>query len=189
MADTKKELIFTEEDGQISIQGDAHSVKKAIMVLGEFFSNKDEMTVERLDTLVDIAEELMNSSETKAAAKKFLETAEKYSHPRATNLLATLQENPLISDAMDFKAAARGDEPSILALQETYETQADLWQKKIDAAEGKPIEGNVPTKEEILNADRTSFFEIYERAFNRDLEAMKTCLDFCKKEADYWSKR
>ena len=67
--------------------------------------------------------------------------------------------------------------------------QAELWQKKIDAAEGKPFEGKVPTKEDILYADRTSFFEIYERAFNGELDAMKICREFCKKEADYWSQR
>ena len=204
MTDTKTNLTITrEDDGRISIQGDEATVKKAIVIIGEFFLKEHEMTEERLDTLVDIAEELLHyerrdlrnlpESEYVEAAKKFLEAAERYSHPRATNCLATLQKNRLISDAMDFRAAARGDGPCIDLIQESYEMQAELWQKKIAAkkaeVEGKPFEDKIPSKEEILNADRTSFFEIYERAFAGDLEAMETWYEFCKKEAAYWSSR
>lgn len=187
--------IIQEEDGSISIQGNKEDVKKVSTFIAELFLKDEDMTVEKLDTLVDVGENLWNggkcSKEDLENAKKFLEAAEKYSYPRATNVLSYLYDknsynNWLISSAMELRAAARGDDPCIEGFKESYEMQAELWRKKIAAAEGKPFEGEVPTKEDILYADRTSFFEIYEKAFNGNLDAMKTCLEFCEKEAKYW---
>ena len=118
MAEEKSKLTITqEEDGRISIQGNEEDVKKASMLIAELFLKEDEITEPQLETIVDIAEKLYNygkgSSEDLKAAKKFLEAVEKYSYPRALNVLAWIQKNPLISEAIGLRAAAVGDPPTL----------------------------------------------------------------------------
>ena len=194
MTESKTNLTITQEaDGSISIKGDDEAVKKASMFIGELLLSEDEMTEEQLDTLVDIAEKLWDfgkgSPEHLEAAKKFLEAVEKYSYPRALNVLAWIQKNPLISESIGLRAAAVGDPPTIDNLQEEYTAQAAYWRKRINEAEGKPFDSEAPTTEEILASDRLRFFNIYKQAFNGDLEAMRTCLEFCREEIAYWSNR
>ena len=46
-----------------------------------------------------------------------------------------------------------------------------------------------PTDEEILKSVRLEAFNMYKRAFEGDLDAMKICLEFCEEETDYWAQR
>lgn len=194
MTKEKTNLTITRnEDGQISIQGDEAIVKKISIVIGEYLLTDGEMTEKKLDTLVDIAEDLYNcgncSPEHLTAAKKFLEAIEKYSYPRAMNVLAWIQKNPLISEAMEMRAAAVGDPPTVENFLEEYTAQAAYWQKKIAEAEGKTFDGNAPTDKEISDSKRLRFFNVYKRAFDGNLDDMKTCLEFCREEIALWSNR
>lgn len=54
---------------------------------------------------------------------------------------------------------------------------------------GKTSDSAAPSIEEILDSDRLRFFNIYKRAFNGDLEAMKICLEFCEEKVNYRNNR
>lgn len=194
MTENKDELtIIQQEDGSFTIQGNEADVKKASMVVAEFLLNEDKLTDEKIETIVNIAENLYScnaSPEELKAAKHFLETLEeKYLHPRAMYELAMQEENPLIAEARMVRAATIGAPPAIGTLWEEYTLQKAYWQKKINEAEGTPFDDDAPTVEEILDSDRMRFFEIYERAFKGDPKAMKICLEFCNEEVEYWNNR
>ena len=194
MTEEKSKLIITqEEDGKFSIQGNEEDVKKVSIFIAELFLKEDEITEEQLETIIDIAENLWNygkgSPEHLKTAKKFLEAIEKYSYPRAMYELAMQEENPLIAEARMQRAAAIGASPAIDNFLEEYTFQKAYWQKRINEAEGKTYNDDAPTTEEILDSDRMRFFDVYERAFKGDLEAMKTCLELCKEEMTYWGNR
>ena len=185
--------LITEDDGSVRIKGDDTDVKKTLIIIGDYLLNENGMTQEKLDTLVDIGEYLWNigkpQPEYMTAAKKFFEAAEKYSDPRATDNLACLQKNPLVAEAMSLRAAERDGGSAIDKLQKDYKLQAAWWRKKITEAEGKTFDGDAPTDEEMLNSDRMRFFDVYKRALSGDVDAMKTCLDFCEEELTYWNNR
>ena len=61
--------------------------------------------------------------------------------------------------------------------------QAAYWRKKISG------ETSAADDEEILKSGRLTFFNVYKRAFEGDLDAMKICLEFCEEELAYWNKR
>lgn len=197
MAEEKAKLtIIQEDDGRISIQGNEEDVKKASILIAEFFLKEDEITEPQIETIVDIAENLYDygkgSPEHLKAAKKFLEAVDKYSNPRAMYELAMQEENSLIAEARLLRAAIRtatagAYSPAIGILQEEYEAQVAYWRKRKAEVEGKTFDSNAPTIEEILDSDRLRFFNIYKRAFNGDLEAIKICLEFCEEELNYWN--
>lgn len=194
MTEEKTKLTITQEDdNRFLIQGDEEEVKKISMLIAEHFLKEDKLTEEQLETIVDIAERLWNcgkgSPEHLKAAEHFLEAIEKYSYPRALNVLAWIQKNPLISESIEQRAAAVGDPPTIDNFVEEYTAQAAYWRKRINEAEEKPFDGAAPTTEEILDSNRLRFFNIYKRAFDGDLEAMKICLEFCEAELNYWNNR
>ena len=196
MTEERKEFKLITPYGEeiTTITGTDAEIKKALVAFGEVLLTGTDLEAKNVHTLTAIGEYLWNrgkaSAEDLAAAKKFFEAAEKFGDPQATDYLACTEENPLASDAIWLRAADRGAPVPINNLQEEYEEQAAYWRKKIADAEGKPFEEeNVPTDEEILKSDRLMFFNIYKRAFDGDLEAMKICLDFCDKEAAYWKKR
>lgn len=185
--------LITEDDGSVRIKGDDTDVKKTLIIIGDYLLNENGMTQEKLDTLVDIGEYLWNigkpQPEYMSAAKKFFEAAEKYSDARATDRLSGIQKNPLVAEAMWLRAADRDGGAAIDSLQEDYKAQAAWWRKKIAVAEGKTFDGEAPTDDEILNSDRLRFFDVYKRALSGDVDAMKTCLDFCEEEYNYWHNR
>ena len=194
MTEEKSQLTITQEDdGRISIQGNEEDVKKVSVCIAELFLKGNEITEAQLETIIDIAENLYNygkgSPEHLKTAKKFLEAIEKYSSPCATYELAMQEENPLIAEARMTRAAIIGASPAIDNFLDEYTLQKAYWQKKIDEAEGKTSDGAAPIVEEILDSARLRFFEIYKRAFNGDLEAMKICLEFCDEELNYWNNR
>ncbi len=193
MANEKFKAYITLNNGnEITIEDDKENVMKILTYLGEVFYNNGNLDEENINTLVDIGEYLSikdNTSENLATAKKFFEAAEKFLDPRASDNLSDVQENPLIAEAMWLRAADRNAPAPVNNLQEDYAAQATYWRKKIAEKEGKPFEGNTPTDDDILNSLRLTFFSIYKRAFEGDLDAMKLCLDFCEKEAEYWSNR
>ena len=114
-------------------------------------------------------------------SKKFFAAAEEFGDPEASDYLSCLQDNPLIAEAMWLRAAERNAPCPVNDLQESYEEQATYWRKK--------IAGEDADDEEILKSERLSFYTVYKRAFEGDVDAMKTCLDFCEQEAAYWNKR
>lgn len=195
MAEEIKEfnLMTPYGDEVMTVKGTDTEIKKALTVLGEFFLTNENLTSENICALVGIGEYLWNqgkaSPEELAAAKKFFEAAEKYADPQGTDYLSCMQENPLISEAMWLRAAERNAPCPIDSLQEEYGQQAIYWRKKIAEVEGKPFEGDAPTDEEILQSQRLNFFNVYKRAFDGDLDAMKTCAEFCEEEENYWRKR
>lgn len=196
MADEKK---FTarlmRNDGEdLIIEGDESKVKAALMALGEVFLSNDAIMSEQIDMVVDIGEELSRmsteNSEHFAMAKKIFAAAEEYGDPRASDLLSTVQKNPLVTEAMWLRAADRNAPCPVNDLQEDYKEQAAYWRKKIADAEGKPFDGEAPSDEAIFRySERMRFIDIYRRALSGDVDAMKLCLDFCEEEAAYWGKR
>ena len=197
MADEKKFTArLTRNDGEdIILEGDESKVKAALMALGELFLSNDTMMSEQIDMVVDIGEELFNMSienvppEHLAMATRIFAAAEEYGDPRASDLLSTVQKNPLVTEAMWLRAADRNAPCPVVNLQDDYKEQAAYWRKKIAEAEGKPFDGEAPTDKEIFYSDRMKFIDIYRRALSGDVEAMKLCLDFCEEEAAYWGKR
>lgn len=195
MTESKTNLTITQEaDGSISIQGDDEAVKKASMAIAELLLKEDELTEPQLETIVRIAENFYNggkgSPEDLKTAKKLLEAIEKSFYPHAMYELAMQTENSLISEARMLRAAmVGGDSPAIDNLLEGYTEQVAYWRKRINEAEGKPFDSEAPTTEEILDSYRLSFFNIYKRAFEGDLEAMKICREFCEEEEKYWKSR
>ena len=103
--------------------------------------------------------------------------------PQASDRLACLQENPLIAEAMWLRAADRNAPSVANDLYESYEEQAAYWRKKITEAEDKSFEEDVPTDDKILKSNRLTFFNIYKLALSGDPDVMRTCLEFCEKEA------
>lgn len=193
MADEKfKAYITLNDDNEITIEDDKETVMKILCALGEVFYNNGNLEQENLNTLVEIGEYLSMrdaTPENLATAKKFFVAAEKFLDPRATDNLSAVEKNPLLSDAIWLRAADRNAPAAINNLEEDYTEQANYWRKKIAEKEGKPFEDDAPTDEEILESSRLTFFNIYKRAFEGDLEAMKICLEFCEKEAEYWNSR
>ena len=193
MADEKfKAYITLNNDNEITIEDDKETVMKILCALGEVFYNKGNLEQENLNTLVEIGEYLSMrdaTPENLATAKKFFAAAEKFLDPRATDNLSAVEKNPLLSDAIWLRAADRNAPAAVNNLEEDYIEQANYWRKKIAEKEGKPFEDDAPTDDEILESSRLTFFNIYKRAFEGDLEAMKICLDFCEKEAEYWNSR
>ena len=108
---------------------------------------------------------------------------------QASDRLACLQENSLVAEAMLLRAADRNASSAANDLYESYEEQAAYWRKKIAKAEGKSFEEDAFTDDKILKSNRLIFFNIYKRALNGDLDAMKACLEFCEEEASYWHNR
>ena len=108
---------------------------------------------------------------------------------QASDRLACLQENSLVAEAMLLRAADRNASSAANDLYESYEEQAAYWRKKIAKAEGKSFEEDAFTDDKILKSNRLIFFNIYKRALNGDLDAMKACLEFCEEEASYWNNR
>ena len=176
-----------------TINGTDAEIKKAIIVLGEFLLRDEDLKAENVSTLTAIGEYLWEqgkaASEDLAQAKKFFEAAEKFGDPQASDCLACLQENPLISAAMWLRAAERNAPSPVNNLQDEYGEQAIYWRKKIAEVEGKSFDEDAPTDEEILQAECMKFFAVYRRAFNGELDAMKTCLEFCEEEKKYWDER
>lgn len=197
MPEEKAKLtIIQEDDGRISIQGNEEDVKKASILIAELFLKEEKITEPQIETIVDIAQNLYDYGkgplEHLKVAKKFLEAVDKYSNPRAMYELAMQEENSLIAEAKLLRAAIRtatagAYSPAIGSLQEEYEAQVAYWRKRKAEVEGKPFDGNAPTIEKILDSDRLRFFNIYKRAFNGDLEAIKICLEFCEEELNYWN--
>ena len=181
------------DDNEITVNGTDAEIKKALSVLGEFILNDDALRAANVNALVEMAHYFWNrgdaSPEDLATAKKFFAAAEEFGDPEASDYLSGLQENPLIAEAMWLRAAERNAPSPVYSLQEDYAEQASYWRKKIAEAEGKPFADDAPSDDEILKSDRLKFFAVYKRAFAGDLDAMKTCLEFCAEEAAYWNKR
>ena len=181
------------DDNELTINGTDAEVKKALRVLGEFILNDDSLRAANVNALVEMADFFWDrgdaSPEDLETAKKFFAAAEDLGDPEASDRLSCLQENPLLAEAMWLRAALRNAPSPVYELQEDYAEQATYWRKKIAEAEGKPFEDDAPTDDEILKSDRLKFFDVYKRAFAGDLDAMKTCLEFCAEEAAYWNKR
>ena len=171
--------------------------KEEMIRLGElmlkFRKVEEEFAENNVDTLVDIAFELYDdgkgSPEHLAVAKKFLEVAEEYKSPQASDMLINFQENQLVVEAMAARAADRGVPAYICTFADDYEEQAKWWRKKIAEAEGKNFEGENISDEMIFNTNSMKAFNIYKKALEGDIEAMKSCLEFCEKESAYWKKR
>lgn len=197
MADEKKftARLTRNDDEDIILEGDESKVKAALMALGELFLSNDAIMSEQIDMVVDIGEELLTTltnnvtPEQFAMATKIFTAAEEYGDPRASDLLSTVQTNPLVVEAMWLRAADRNAPCPVNDLQDDYKEQAAWWRKKIADAEGKPFDGEAPSDSEIFLSDRMKFIDIYRRALSGDVDAMKLCLDFCEEEAAYWGKR
>lgn len=176
-----------------TITGTDAEIKKTIIVLGEFLLRDENLKTENVSTLTAIGEYLWDQGkatpEYLAQAKKFFEAAEKFGDPQASDYLSCLQKNPLVSLAMWLRAAERNAPVPVNNLQEEYQQQAAYWRRKIAEVEGKPVEEDAPTDEDILQSDCLKFFEVYRRAFDGELDAMKTCLEFCEEESTYWENR
>lgn len=181
------------DDSEITVNGTDEEVKRALSVLGEFILNDDALRAANVNALVEMAHYFWNRGDTSpedlATAKKFFAAAEEFGDPEASDYLSCVQENPLIAEAMWLRAAERNAPSPVYTLQEDYAEQAAYWRKKIAEAEEKPCEDDAPSDDEILKSDRLRFFAVYKRAFEGDLDAMKTCLEFCAEEAAYWNKR
>lgn len=162
-------------------------------VIDELISTTESFVENNVDTLINVATELYDdgngSPEHLAAAKKFLEVVEAYKDPFASDMLTSLQENPIVSFAMAIRTADRGAPAFICTFAEDYEYEAKWWRKKIAEAEGKNFEGEDISDEMIFNTNSMQAFNIYKKALEGDIEAMKTCLEFCEKESAYWKKR
>ena len=175
------------DDNELTINGTDDEIKKALTVLGEFILNDKEILAANIRALVEIAHYFWRggkaSPEDLATAKKFFAAAEEFGDPEASDCLSSLQDNPLIAEAMWLRAADRNAPPQVNDLQTTYEEQATYWRKKIAG------ETSDADDEEILKSERLSFYTVYKKAFEGDVDAMKTCLDFCEQEAAYWNKR
>ena len=183
------------DENEFTVNGTDEEIKKALMVLGEFLLKDDTICAANIRALVEIAHYFRNggktfynegekvSEEDLATAKKFFAAAEEYGDPEASDYLAELQENPLISESMLLRAAERNAPTSLYDLQETYQEQAEYWRKKIAAKTSSADD------DEILKSDRLRVFDVYKRAFAGDVDAMKICLEFCEEESAYWSKR
>lgn len=182
----KKITLTTSDNGELTVSGTDEEIKKILMTLGEFILQSDTLRAANVHTLVEFAHYFWQggkaSPEDLAIAKKFFAAAEEYSDPEASDYLSELQDNPLIAEVMWLRAAERNAPTPVYDLQESYEEQANYWRKKIA---GK----NSDADEEILKSERLTFFNIYKRAFEGDLDAMKICLEFCEKETAYWKKR
>lgn len=181
------------DDNEITVNGTDAEIKKALRVLGEFILNDEALRAANINALVEMAHFFRNrgeaSPEDLETAKKFFAAAEEFGDPEASDYLSTLQDNPLIAEAMWLRAAERNAPSPVYSLQEDYAEQTVYWRKKIAVAEGKPFAEDAPADDEILKSDRLKFFTVYKRAFAGDLDAMKTCLEFCAEEAAYWNKR
>ena len=205
MTEEKTKLTITQEDdARISIKGNEEDVKKASMAIARLILAEDEITEAQLETIVDIDVNLYNcgkgSPEDLKAAKELLEAIEKYKdktreeypypYQYAMYELALREENPLIAEAKMLRAATAVEAgPAITNLYDEYGIQAAYWRKRKAEIEGKPFDSDAPTIEEILDSERLRFFNIYKRAFNGDLEAIKICLEFCEEEVNYWNSR
>lgn len=183
------------DDNELTINGTDDEIKKALKVLGEFLLKDEETRAANIRAIVEIAhyfnsggkmfydKDTKPSPEDLATAKKFFAAAEEFSDPEASDYLSGLQDNPLVAEAMWLRAAERNAPSPVYDLQESYQEQATYWQKKIAG------ETSAADDEEILKSERLRFFNEYKKAFADDVDAMKTCLDFCEQEAAYWNKR
>ena len=188
------EFTLTIGDGsEFTVNGTDDEIKKALTVLGEFLLKDEETRAANLRAIVEIAhffnsggkrfydkEGNKASPEDLALAEKFFAAAEEFGDPEASDYLSGLQNNPLIAEAMWLRAAERNAPSPVYDLQETYQEQATYWRKKIA---GENVDDGIKTSE------RLRFFTEYEKAFAGDVDAMKTCLEFCEEEATYWGKR
>ena len=181
------------ENGGVQINGNDDDVKKVALALGESFWNDGNPKEEDVQKIIDIGVTLFGcdnlSAEEKEATKKFLAVGEANHDPQATDYLSCLQENSLIADAMWLRAADRGSSSAIDNLHENYKEQAAYWRKKITEAEGKSFEEEAITDKELFESPRMTFFNVYKRALDGDLDAIRTCLEFCEEEASYWNNR
>ena len=188
-----KIMVEWTEDGGVHIIGNNDDIKKVALILGESFLNGGNPKEEDINKIIDIGIILFGcdnlSAEEKEAAKKFLAVGESRKDPEATDCLSCLQENPLVADAMWLRAADRGSGSAIDNLHENYKEQAAYWRKKIAEAEGKSFTEETPTDDEFFNSPRLKFFEVYKLALDGDLDAMRTCLEFCAEEANYWARK
>lgn len=180
------------EEKKVSISRD--DLIRFCEVMLKLMENNEKFAENNIDTLVDIAFDLYDggkgSPEDLAAARKFLEVAaEEYKNPRASDYLSGVEENPIVSLVMAIRAADRGAPSIICNFAEDYECEANWWRKKIAEAEGKNFEGEVLDDETIFDTNSMKAFIIYKKALEGDIEAMKTCLEFCEKESAYWKKR
>ena len=162
-------------------------------VIDKLISTSESFVENNVDTLINVASELWDagngSPEHLAAAEKFLEVVEGYQDPYASDMLTSLQENPIVSFVMAIRTADRGASGYMCNFAEDYEYEAQWWRKKIAEAEGKNFEGEVVGDESVLEQNSMKAFKIYKKALEGDIEAMKTCLEFCEKESAYWNKR
>lgn len=179
------------EEKKVSISRD--DLIRFCEVMLKLMENNEKFAENNIDTLIDIAFDLYDdgkgSPEDLATAKKILEVVEKYQDPRASDYLSCLQENPIVSLVMAIRAADRGAPSIICNFADDYEDEAKWWRKKIAEAEGKNFEGEVLDDETIFDTNSMKAFNVYKKALEGDIEAMKTCLDFCEKESAYWKKR
>ena len=156
----------------------------------ETFKDADEETI---NLLVELGIKFMDGDdgfpENLELAKKFFEVGAAHFDQEATVRLSDIQTNPLIADAIWLRAAAIDANCPMDNLYENYKEQAAYWRKKIAEAEGKPFEGDAPTDEDILKSSRLQFFNVYKRALEGDVDAMKTCLEFCEEESAHWGRR
>ena len=182
-----KKFTLILDDGEVNINGTDEEIKKTLNVLGDFLLTDDTLRAANVRTLVEIAHYFRNSgkenAEDLAIAKKFYTAAEELGDPEASDLLTDFFKNPLIVEAMWLRAADRNSPAPVNNLQEDYEEQAAYWRKKIAG------ETSAADDEKILNSGRLTFFNVYKRAFEGDLDAMKICLEFCEEELAYWNKR
>ena len=181
------------DSNEFTVNGTDDEIKKVLTVLGEFLLKDESTRAANVQAIVEIAhyfnsggkrfydKDTKASSEDLATAKKFFAAAEEFGDPEASDCLSSLQDNPLIAEAMWVRAAERNAPCPVNDLQESYEEQATYWRKK--------IAGEDADDEEILKSERLSFYTVYKKAFEGDVDAMKTCLDFCEQEAAYWNKR
>lgn len=184
------------DSNELTINGTDDEIKKALTVLGEFLLSDKEILAGNIRALVEIAHYFNSggkmfyskegnkvSPEDLALAEKFFAAAEEFGDPEASDYLSGLQNNPLIAEAMWVRAAERNAPSPVYDLQESYEKQAAYWRKKIAG------EISDADDKEIKTSERLKFFSVYDKAFAGDLDAMKTCLEFCEEEAAYWGKR
>ena len=94
MAEERKEFILRTPYGDeiTTIKGTESEIKKALIVLGEYFLTNETLASENIETFVGIGEYLWNHGEATpdelAAAKKFFEAAEKAFDPQGTDYLS-----------------------------------------------------------------------------------------------------
>ena len=173
------------DDRELTVNGTDDEIKKALTVLGEFILKDEETRAANLRAIVEIAHYFWQGgkgiAEDLTLAKKFFAAAEEFGDPEASDYLSCVQDNPLISEAMWLRAAERNAPSPVYDLQESYQEQATYWRKR--------IAGEDVDDKEIKTSERLKFFSVYEKAFAGDVDAMKTCLEFCEEEATYWSKR